>query len=386
MQKIKLLTIIGARPQIIKAAALSRAIANSFATQIDEVIVHTGQHYDEAMSAIFFTELGVPKEHYNLSVGSKSHGHQTGQMLACIEDVLLKENPDALVVYGDTNSTLAGALAAAKLSIPVVHIEAGLRSFNKLMPEEINRIATDHVSTLLFSPTQTGFNNLLAEGFKADNVAPYTINNPALYHCGDLMLDNSLYFGALSDEKSTILTQLELTGKPYVLATIHRDANTDDATNLTTLFAALNTISVENNVAVVLPLHPRTRKLYDINVSAAVKLAVEQNPFFKVINPVGFLDMLALEKNAQLVATDSGGVQKEAYFFNKPGIILRPETEWIEIVEAGAAIVAGANYDKIVSAYTTLLTKSQAYKPIFGNGRAAEFICSEIVKNIKPRS
>jgi UDP-GlcNAc3NAcA epimerase len=307
-------------------------------------------------------------------------------MLAGIEDVLLKENPDALVVYGDTNSTLAGALAAAKLGIPVVHIEAGLRSFNKQMPEEVNRIATDHVSTLLFSPTQTGFNNLLAEGFKADTVAPYTINNSALFHCGDLMLDNSLHFGALSDEKSTILNQLELGGKPYVLATIHRDANTDDAHNLTTVFAALNAISVENNVAVVLPLHPRTRKLFDTNVSAAVKQAVEQNKLFKVINPVGFLDMLALEKNAKLIATDSGGVQKEAYFFNKPGIILRPETEWVEIVEAGAAIVTGANYDKIVSAYSALLSMPIAYKPIFGDGRAAEFICSEIIKNIKPRS
>lgn len=386
MSKIKLLTIIGARPQIIKAAALSRAIRTHFAAQIEEVIVHTGQHYDEGMSAVFFEELGVPKEHYNLNVGSKSHGHQTGQMLAGIEDILLKEKPDALVVYGDTNSTLAGALAAAKLLIPVIHIEAGLRSFNKSMPEEINRIAADHVSTLLFSPSESGYVNLVQEGFKPNNDGPYTADNPKIYHCGDLMLDNSLYFGNVSDKKSNIIKQLGLKGKKFILATIHRNANTDDANRLSALFLALNNISLENNLPVVLPLHPRTRKMLDTHLHAEVKAAIEKNTSFTIAEPVGFLDMLALEKQAKIILTDSGGVQKEAYFFQKPCIILRPETEWVEIVDAGAAIVVDADYGRIMKAFEELKDKQIEYKPIFGDGKAAEFMCGEILKHIQPQA
>lgn len=386
MSKIKLLTIIGARPQIIKAAALSRAIRTHFAAQIEEVIVHTGQHYDEGMSAVFFEELGVPKEHYNLNVGSKSHGHQTGQMLAGIEDILLKEKPDALVVYGDTNSTLAGALAAAKLLIPVIHIEAGLRSFNKSMPEEINRIAADHVSTLLFSPSESGYVNLVQEGFKTNNDGPYTADNPKIYHCGDLMLDNSLYFGNVSDKKSNIIKQLGLKGKKFILATIHRNANTDDANRLSALFLALNNISLENNLPVVLPLHPRTRKMLDTHLHAEVKAAIEKNTSFTIAEPVGFLDMLALEKQAKIILTDSGGVQKEAYFFQKPCIILRPETEWVEIVDAGAAIVVDADYGRIMKAFEELKDKQIEYKPIFGDGKAAEFMCGEILKHIQPQA
>ena len=386
MSRIKLLTIIGARPQIIKAAALSRAIRTHFAEQIEEVIVHTGQHYDEGMSAVFFEELGVPKENYNLNIGSKSHGHQTGQMLAGIEDILLKEKPDALVVYGDTNSTLAGALAAAKLLIPVIHIEAGLRSFNKSMPEEINRIGADHVSTLLFSPSETGFVNLVREGFEPTNAGPYTADNPKIYHCGDLMLDNSLYFGDISDKKSTVINQLGLKGKNFILATIHRNANTDDANRLSALFLALNNISIENNLPVVLPLHPRTRKMLDTHLHIEVKTAVEKNTAFMITDPVGFLDMVALEKQAQMVITDSGGVQKEAYFFKKPCIILRPETEWVEIVDAGAAILVDADYGRTMEAFEELKDKQIDYKPIFGDGKAAEFMCEEILKHIQPQA
>jgi UDP-GlcNAc3NAcA epimerase len=385
MSKIKLLTIIGARPQIIKAAALSRAIRTRFIDTIEEIIVHTGQHYDEAMSAVFFEEMGVPKENYNLNVGSKGHGHQTGQMLAGIEDILLKEKPDALVVYGDTNSTLAGALAAAKLLIPVVHIEAGLRSFNKTMPEEINRITADHVSTLLFSPSESGFINLVREGFLPNNDGPYTADNPKIYHCGDLMLDNSMYFGTVSEQKSSVINTLGLAGKEFLLATIHRNANTDDASRLSALFLALNNISLENNLLVALPLHPRTRKMLDTHLQPEVKTAVENNPGFMIVEPVGFLDMIALEKQAKMIITDSGGVQKEAYFFNKPCIILRPETEWVEIVDAGAAIIADADYGRIMNAFEELKNKQIDYKPIFGDGQAAEFMCEEILKHIKPR-
>lgn len=385
MSKIKLLTIIGARPQIIKAAALSRAIRTRFTDTIEEIIVHTGQHYDEAMSAVFFEEMGVPKENYNLNVGSKGHGHQTGQMLAGIEDILLKEKPDALVVYGDTNSTLAGALAAAKLLIPVVHIEAGLRSFNKAMPEEINRITADHVSTLLFSPSESGFINLVREGFLPNNDGPYKADNPKIYHCGDLMLDNSMYFGTVSDQKSSVINTLDLAGKEFLLATIHRNANTDDASRLSSLFLALNNISLENNLPVVLPLHPRTRKMLETHLQPEVKTAVEKNPGFMIVEPVGFLDMIALEKQAKMIITDSGGVQKEAYFFNKPCIILRPETEWVEIVDAGAAIIADADYGRIMNAFEELKNKQIDYKPIFGDGQAAVFMCEEILKHIKPR-
>lgn len=386
MSAVKIITIIGARPQIIKAAALSRAIRLHFPGIINEVIVHTGQHYDESMSAVFFEEMGIPKESYNLNVGSKSHGHQTGEMLAGIEDIILKEQPDAMVVYGDTNSTLAGALAAAKLQIPVVHIEAGLRSFNKAMPEEINRIGADHVSTLLFAPTKTGYNNLVNEGFKTDNPAPYTADNPKIYLCGDLMYDNSLYFSAVADEKTDIIERLGLTGREFILATIHRNTNTDDEQRLSALFSAINSISIEHNLPVVLPLHPRTRKMLDTHLLPEVKTAVELNTNFLIIEPAGFLEMIALEKQAKLVMTDSGGVQKEAYFFEKPCIILRTETEWVEIVENGAAMVTDANATRIIEAYNTLTTKAIDYKPIFGDGKAAEFICGEIVKQLNKQA
>lgn len=382
MSKVKIITIIGARPQIIKAAALSRAIKTRFADAIEEIIVHTGQHYDESMSAVFFEEMGIPKESYNLNVGSKSHGHQTGEMLAGIEDIILKEKPNALVVYGDTNSTLAGALAAAKLQVPVVHIEAGLRSFNKAMPEEINRIGADHVSTLLFSPTDTGFNNLVHEGFKADNQGPYTADNPKIYQCGDLMYDNSLYFSTVADTKTDIISRLGLQGRAFILATIHRNTNTDDPQRLSALFSAINGVSTAHNLPVVMPLHPRTAKMLDTHLLPEVKAQVDLNSHFFIVPPAGFLEMIALEKQARLVMTDSGGVQKEAYFFEKPCVILRSETEWVEIVQNGAAIVTDADPDRIIAAVNQLLNAHIDYKPIFGDGDAAGFICGEIVKHL----
>lgn len=382
MSKLRIVTIVGARPQIIKAAALSRAIKTRFADSITEVIVHTGQHYDENMSAQFFNELGIPAEDYNLGVGSKSHGKQTADMLAGIEDILLKEKPNALVIYGDTNSTLAGAIAAAKIHIPVVHIEAGLRSYNKAMPEEVNRIVADHTSTLLFAPTKAGFDNLVKEGFKADNVAPYNANNPKIYHCGDLMYDNSLYFSSIAESQTSVIQNLGLQGKPFVLATIHRNANTDDPQRLSALFSALNTISLNHNLTIVLPLHPRTKNLLATNLTTEVSQAVEANSQFIITNPVGFLEMIALERNAVAVVTDSGGVQKEACFFEKPCVILRPETEWVEIVENGAALLADADEELIVNSFNTLINKQINYSPIFGDGKAAEFICEEMLKHL----
>jgi UDP-GlcNAc3NAcA epimerase len=383
MSKKRILTVIGARPQIIKAAALSRAIQAQFASQLEEILVHTGQHYDENMSAVFFEELGIPLPHYNLAVGSGSHGHMTAAMLSGIEDILIKEQPSAVVIYGDTNSTIAAALAAAKIHIPVVHIEAGLRSFHKAMPEEINRIAADHMSTLLFVPTKAGMANLAKEGFDLEVQGKATIDTPHVYHCGDIMYDNSLYFAALSKEKSLLLRQLELTPEQYILCTIHRDSNTDDPIALQGIFEALLTLIDQTGLSVVLPIHPRTKNKIETLLSVAFQERIAAQDKLQITAPAGFLDMIALEQNARLIVTDSGGVQKEAYFFAKPCVILREQTEWVEVVEAGAAILTGANQEKILDAATELLSRTiQTRSDIFGDGYAATFICQKILTTL----
>ena len=381
---MKIVTVIGARPQIIKAAALSRAISNSFSNTIEEVIVHTGQHYDTNMSQVFIEELGIPEPKYNLNIGSSSHGVQTAGMIEGIEKILLDEKPDYLVLYGDTNSTLAGAVAAAKIHIPIAHIEAGLRSFNKSMPEEINRIMCDHASTLLFSPTQTGFQNLLKEGFNPDNKPPFTPDNPGIFHCGDVMYDNSLYFKSLAAKKSGVLEDNGLKGKEFVLATIHRDSNTDVPERLTSIFEALLEIAETDAIEIVLPLHPRTAKLMKSNLLGDVYGRVKNSNLLKVIPPVSFLDMIMLEGNCKLVMTDSGGVQKEAFFFKKPAIILRSETEWKEIVEAGCGVIANADKQKILSAWYSFIKtyNTLIYPDIFGDGKAAEFICRTMLNEL----
>lgn len=380
---IKIVTIIGARPQIIKAAALSRAIKNKFSASITEIIVHTGQHYDENMSQVFFDELGIPAPNYNLNVGSGSHGKQTATMISGIEDILLQEKPQAIVLYGDTNSTLAGAIAASKIHIPVVHIEAGLRSFNKAMPEEINRIMCDHVSTLLFSPTKTGFQNLINEGFKAKALKPYNANNPKIYHSGDVMYDNSIYFSEVAEQKTTVLSKNSLEKGKFILATIHRNNNTDEPVRLNSLFTALYKISEQHQLDVLLPLHPRTAKLLEFNLDQELHNKIKASKHFKIIPPVSFLEMIALEKNCKIVMTDSGGVQKEAFYFEKPCVILRPETEWVELVECGTAIITDANEQKIIDAFSTLTSKSDMKFPkLYGDGKAAEFICGEMVENL----
>lgn len=373
----KIITIIGARPQIIKASAISRAIEENFSEQIKELIVHTGQHYDENMSEVFFEELKIPRPDYNLAVGSGAHGAQTAAMLKGIEDICIKEQPDALLVYGDTNSTVAGGLCASKMRIPLIHVEAGLRSYNKSMPEEINRIMCDHVSTLLFSPTKTGLENLAKEGFNIDAPKPYSIDNPKVFLCGDVMYDNSLHFSKISDEKSTLLNDLKIEGD-FILSTIHRDNNTDNPERLEAIFKALLDISLDQQI--VLPLHPRTKKLLGTNLSKETFEKVQNNEKIRIIDPVGFLDIIALEKNSSMIVTDSGGLQKEAFFFEKPCLILRPETEWVEIVNNGNAIIADADYNRIMDGYNTLKSKTDFTHPSFyGDGKAGNFICNEII-------
>jgi len=367
---MKIVTVIGARPQIIKAAALSRAIREHFSKEVQEVIVHTGQHYDENMSQVFFDELGIPQPDYNLGVGSASHGVQTARMIEGIESILLKEKPDCLVLYGDTNSTLAGAIAASKIHIPIVHIEAGLRSFNKSMPEEINRICCDHCSTLLFSPTATGYKNLVNENITA-----------GIYHCGDVMYDNSRHFANIADKKSQILDKEGLRGADYILCTIHRDSNTDQPERLNAIFKAL--LKISESKKIVLPLHPRTSKLLNVNLEQSLFDQITDNPNIKILPPASFLDMIVLERHAQMVITDSGGVQKEAFFFQKPCLILRTETEWKEIIECGAAVITDADEKKIVESFNYFVENPpHNYPDIFGDGNAAVFICKEMLENL----
>jgi UDP-GlcNAc3NAcA epimerase len=381
MKMIKLLTIIGARPQIIKAAAISRAIKNHFQHQIVEVIVHTGQHYDQNMSDVFFEELQIPKPNYNLNVGSGKHGAQTAKMIAGIEDILENEQPNYIILYGDTNSTLAGTIAASKIHIPIVHIEAGLRSFNKKMPEEINRILTDHCSTFLFPPTQTGVNNLINEGFSLYNNNPFTADKPLVENVGDVMFDNSLFFASLTNED--VLKNNHLEKNNYILTTIHRNNNTDDSVRLSAICESLIQIANDNLIEILLPLHPRTQKLLETNLKADLCQTFLTHKSIKIVPPVSFLEMITLESNAKLIITDSGGVQKESYFFKKPCIILRSETEWVEILESGSAFITDANKTFIVNKARELLDNNAKYifPNLYGEGNAAEKILQILINN-----
>lgn len=353
--RMKIITILGARPQFIKAAAVS----NLFRQHFDELLVHTGQHYDSNMSDVFFEELNIPKPAYHLNIGSGNHGAQTGAMLTEIEKVLLAEQPDFVMVYGDTNSTIAGSLAASKLLIPVIHVEAGLRSFNKAMPEEQNRILTDHISDLLFVPTQTAVDNLKNEGIQK-----------GVFNVGDVMYDGILHFTEIAKSKSTILNTLELAENDFLLCTIHRAENTNDPIRLKAICSAL-TASGEN---IVLPLHPRTQKYiadYGIELGANVK----------VIEPVGYLDMVRLESACKKIVTDSGGVQKEAFFLAKPCITMRDETEWVETVNNGWNVIVGADEAKIKDAILNF-NPTKERLDYFGKGNAAELMV-DLIKNHK---
>jgi len=354
---MKILTILGARPQFIKAGTVSREISKY--SEIEEIIVHTGQHYDANMSDIFFDEMKIPKPDYFLGIGGKTHGAMTGQMIEKIEEVALKEKPDWIMVYGDTNSTLAGAIVATKLHIKLAHIEAGLRSFNMNMPEEINRILTDRVSNILFCPTVTAIQNLEKEGF--DNFDCKIINS------GDVMYDGAMFYKQFATKPKIDIQQ------DYILCTIHRAENTDNEKRLRDIFDALNTIA--KDIQVILPLHPRTEKIIkDLDI---------KTDNLTIIEPIGYLEMVWLIDNSKLVMTDSGGLQKEAYFFEKPCITLRDETEWVELVENGFNILVGADREKIVQAYSDYSKfKIQNLKlNLYGDGYASKKIVEELLSD-----
>lgn len=355
---MKILTVIGARPQFVKAAVLSRIIDNR--DGVEEILVHTGQHYDANMSDIFFEEMEIPLPKYNLDVNSLGHGAMTGRMLEKIEEVLNVEKPDVLLVYGDTNSTLAGALAAKKMHIPVAHVEAGLRSFNMQMPEEINRILTDRISDFLFCPTQAAIDNLKAEGF--DNF------ENQYFLSGDVMQDAALFYKNKANLNSQVLHNIG--DGPFVLCTIHRQENTDHPERLSSIINALNTIN--ESTKVVMTVHPRTKKIME-NSGLNIR--------FTCIDPVGYLDMILLLQKCQLVMTDSGGLQKEAYFFHKPCITLRDQTEWVELVENGFNRVVGVDSIKIQEAFAYFTSAQLNFeKELYGGGTAGEQILNTLLK------
>jgi UDP-GlcNAc3NAcA epimerase len=349
----KILTITGARPQFIKAAAVSRAIKAT--ESLNEVIVHTGQHFDHNMSNVFFDELHIPRPVYNLDIHSLSHGAMTGRMLEHLEELMLHERPDIVMVYGDTNSTLAGALAAAKLHIPVAHVEAGLRSFNMHMPEEVNRILTDRISRLLFCPTDDAIENLNNEGYAGFNCH--------IIRTGDVMYDAALYYAPRARKPETEIPSA------FILATLHRAENTDDAARLTKLFSAMEKIAADTPI--VLPLHPRTRKIIEkLGITASTRGII-------LMEPVGYLEMIWLLKNCAMVMTDSGGLQKEAYFFEKPCITLREQTEWTELVREGVNRLAGVSPESMLEAYTFFKSGTINFpKELYGDGKASEKIAS----------
>ena len=368
---MKIVTILGARPQFIKAATVSRAIKEYNANEkrfIKEVIVHTGQHYDTNMSDIFFEEMDIPSPDYKLECGGLGHGAMTGRMLEKIEEIIEEEKPDWVLVYGDTNSTLAGALAASKLHIPVAHVEAGLRSFNMAMPEEINRILTDRVSNYLFCPTDTALKNLQEEGF------PFTTSKKQeqkILNVGDVMYDATLFYQKKAKE-TVGLEKWCLDEKGYALCTIHRAENTDDKNRLQSILNALNTIN--KTLPVILPLHPRTKKI--ISKSSFSNLLSN----LKVIDPVSYIETQRLEMGAKLILTDSGGMQKEAFFHKVPCITLRDETEWVETVQAGWNQVVGASSSKIIECFETIQVQEEKFE-FYGDGNAASKIVDHLIQN-----
>ena len=359
---MKIVTIVGARPQFVKAAAVSRALASR--GDVAEVIVHTGQHFDANMSDVFFEEMEIPKPHYQLAINSLSHGAMTGRMLERIEEIVVGEKPDCLMVYGDTNSTLAGALAARKLQVKVVHVEAGLRSFNMAMPEEVNRILTDRISDILYCPSDAAVRNLKLEGFDQ-------------YDCrvvksGDVMEDAARFYSEKARGHSSILEDLGLCDQPFLLCTMHRQENTDDPNRLRELVAALNEVAERHTV--VMPVHPRTRNAL---ARQGLKLNVRQ------IEPIGYFDMITLLERTSLVLTDSGGLQKEAYFFNSFCITLRDQTEWVELVENGYNVLVGADRGRCVAEVEHLLTRHfERGVELYGGGRAADAIAADLALHL----
>ena len=363
---VRLLTVVGARPQIIKASALSRAVQARPTLAVEEHLLHTGQHYDAAMSSVFFDELGLPQPRYNLGVGSASHGKQTALMLQGIEEVLLQGGYDGVVAYGDTNSTLAAALAAAKLRIPLFHVEAGLRSQTLSMPEEQNRIVADHLSSICFTPTATATHELLREGIPHAGRRMPDGKEGLVVQCGDVMLDNALHFAPRTPR----------TAGTHLLATVHRDFNTDNPARLEAIIVCLSNLATAEGLPLLLPLHPRTARAIPDGLMSTLRA----NPLVRLLPPASYLQMLALERDARAIFTDSGGVQKEAFFVQRPCIILRPNTEWVEIVDAGCAQCADADAQRICNAYHHLCSQQLSFPTLFGDGKAANHILDSIVK------
>ena len=369
---MRIATIVGARPQFIKAAVVSRALRNRAARgdrpSATEIIIHTGQHFDANMSDVFFEELDIPRPDHHLGLGGGTHGLMTGRMIEGIEAILLEASPDWALVYGDTNSTLAGALAAVKLHIPVAHVEAGLRSFNRRMPEEINRVLTDHAASLLFAPTEAAAANLRNEG----------VDSSLIVRAGDVMYDAMLFYRRIAAERSSIVNDLGLTPKAYVLATVHRAENTDDRDRLSGIVQGLSSLGREcgkEPPPIVVPLHPRLRKMLEEH-----GLLEEAERRLRLIEPVGYLDMVMLESSAALIATDSGGVQKEAYFNRVPCLTLREETEWVELVEAGAARIVGADPERMAEAARDAMRSAVPDDDLYGDGRAGEAIVDRLLE------
>jgi UDP-GlcNAc3NAcA epimerase len=355
---MKILTVIGARPQFIKSSVVSREL--KLHREISEVVAHTGQHYDKEMSEVFFSEMQIAEPAYNLGIKSSLQGEMTGRMIEGIEKIALAEKPDAVLVYGDTNSTLAGALAGVKLHLPVIHVEAGLRSNNLNMPEEINRILTDRISSLLFCPTNTAIDNLQREGFDHYK-CKYILS-------GDVMYDTALHYSALIKDKPVI--DAAKNKKQFILCTIHRAENTNDPARLKNIADAINEIN--NEVPVIFPMHPRTKK-----ITEALRIKLHCT----IVQPLGYLDMLNLLKNCSMVMTDSGGLQKESYFFEKPCLCIRDESEWVELVNSGNVVLTGTRRDKIVSDFKKLRNATVAFKARFyGEGKASHIMVNEILK------
>lgn len=379
---IKLLTVVGARPQFIKAAAISRSILSHFWEKIEEVTLHTGQHYDPNMSEVFFEELSIPREKYNLKIGSYNHAHQTAKIMMGIDEVVEIEKPDALLLYGDTNSTLAASLVAIKRHIPIIHIEAGVRSYNKEFPEEVNRLICDHVSSVLFVPSDSGMESLKKEGFTFDKnfkTKEEILNAPRVFRCGDIMYDNTLFFKDKSDLYfSKLIKHFQIPASNYFLVTAHRPSNVDQPESLENILNFFHFVIDKQHKSIIFPMHPRTKSIIDSNEKLSILL---NKPGIFVIPPVSFIEMIALEKNADIVVTDSGGVQKEAYFMEKPCLIMLEETPWVELIASNNARLVGNDYNLLCEgALHYLNQKPTEFEKLYGDGKSANFICEKIIE------
>lgn len=379
---IKLLTVVGARPQFIKAAAISRSISCHFWEKIEEVTLHTGQHYDPNMSEVFFEELSIPREKYNLKIGSYNHAHQTAKIMMGIDEVVDIEKPDALLLYGDTNSTLAASLVAIKRHIPIIHIEAGVRSYNKEFPEEVNRLICDHVSSVLFVPSDSGMESLKKEGFTFDKnfkTKEEILNAPRVFRCGDIMYDNTLFFKDKSDLYfSKLIKHFQIPASNYFLVTAHRPSNVDQPESLENILNFFHFAIDKQHKSIIFPMHPRTKSIIDSNEKLSILL---NKPGIFVIPPVSFIEMIALEKNADIVVTDSGGVQKEAYFMEKPCLIMLEETPWVELIASNNARLVGNDYILLCEgALHYLNQKPTEFEKLYGDGKSANFICEKIIE------